>query len=164
MSSTFRLIRTLLFSTMVTLVAASVAHAQKPVLTKNIDEPGRTPYFSQSGVGSNCGGSCDFAFTAVPAGYRLVVTYASVSYHNEYAGGGSIRLRMGYISNNGSTYKAQLPVATPLDMMPGNSDFELSVPFTAYVEPTGMPIIRISGNMVNLNAEATLTGYLVSLE
>ena len=164
MSLSFRLIRTLFIGAVVTVVAASAAHAQKPVLTKNVDEPGRTPYFSESSVGSNCGGSCAFAFTVVPTGYRLVVTYASVSYHNEYAGGGSIRLRMGYTSNRGSTYKAQLPVATPLDMMPGSNDFELSVPFTAYVEAEGMPIIRISGNMMNLNAEATLTGYLVSLE
>lgn len=163
MSLTARSIRVAVFSAALAMLAAAAAQAQKPVLTKSVDEPGRTPYFSESSLGRDCQLSCAFTFTPVPAGYRLVVTYTSVAYHNEYPGGGSVRLFLGYQSNLGDTYKGRLPVATPLDMMPGGTDFDVSVPFSAYVEPEGTPIIRISGNLVNLNAQATLTGYLVSL-
>jgi len=56
-------------------VCATPAAAQtRAALVQNIDEPGRNPY--QEAVFSSCIGSqfCNFNYSAVPAGKRLVLT------------------------------------------------------------------------------------------
>jgi hypothetical protein len=51
-----------------------VAHGLVAALVENIDEPGRNPY--QEGVFVDCPGSqfCNFFYSAVPTGKRLVLT------------------------------------------------------------------------------------------
>ncbi|MEO8486925.1 MAG: hypothetical protein ABI585_11375 [Betaproteobacteria bacterium] len=43
------------------------------------DEPGRSPYLDTLSSGSCNAGTCRFTFAAVPAGKRLVATFASAS-------------------------------------------------------------------------------------
>src|SRR5215471_8089847 len=62
------------YSSPVTVMNPSSA----PALGSSVDEPGRVPYVSQVALqGQNCsqpqGTNCQFNFSTVPAGHRLVI-------------------------------------------------------------------------------------------
>jgi hypothetical protein len=76
----------LALAAIVLMLAPGEAIAQRPALTKNIDEPGRIPYqqfvSAKPAPSSACGlNFCTFVLPVVPAGKRLVVTdlYGTVS-------------------------------------------------------------------------------------
>jgi hypothetical protein len=145
----------------------ATATAQKPALVRNVDEPGRSPYqhgviFNQSP--SDCSNySCTVYFPAVPAGYRLVVTYASAFYKlgNGSAGGSfaSVSLGADYDDN------ARLMLPRPLTI--GDNTYIASGPITYYVEPGRSPILHLDGSPVatdgGFSAQVTVVGYLVAI-
>jgi hypothetical protein len=143
----------------------AVAHAQKPALVKNVDEPGRNPYqqslsFNQSTqVCTNY--LCTLWFNPVPAGYRLVVTHVSTRFRladnsiSPYATLGS--------DGNLSSHQIILPAPSSN----GDNYYIASSPVTFYVEPGSSPTLFLSGNRVDTSgsylAQASIEGYLVAI-
>ena len=131
------------------------AHAQKPVLTKSTDEPGRTPYASS--VSQTCPASfCVFSFNPVPAGFRLVVMHATILYQTT-----TNSVNLVFLQQTPLTYLDILPVPTPA----GGGFVISSNPITYYVEPQATPSLTVenaAGGAFS-PAVATLTGYLVAI-
>jgi hypothetical protein len=146
--------------------AAIPAHAQKPALTENIDEKGRVPYHSDSS--STCGDLCDTFFKPVSAGYRLVVTHASV----RYAGKSAAIAAANYAcleggtptagDNTGSYEECLAPVSVGV-LIGGNIPYVVSSPVTYYVEPLGQPFMLVSNTAEDFTATASISGYLVAI-
>ena len=138
----------------VATVTAAPAHAQRPALTKNVDEPGRSPYFSQAS------GPCDFTicllnFKAVPAGFRLVVTHASVIFTKSGAGSSTQVI----LQQTPLTYQDFLSTSSL-----GGLDYIASSPVMFFVEAGAAPQIEVFRGVANGAAFGTLNGYLVALE
>jgi hypothetical protein len=142
----------------------AVAHAQKPALVKNVDEPGRNPYqqgmlFNQSTqVCTNY--VCTLWFNPVPAGYRLVVTHASVRYRLADNSGEAY-------TTLGSDGNLASDIVLPVPSFIGNNYYVASSPVTFYVEPGSSPTLFIMGNRVDASgsysAQASIVGYLVAI-
>lgn len=137
-------------------LAAISAQAQKPVLTKSIDEPGRTPYTQT--VTPSCDIArlfCNANFNAVPPGFRLVVTHASLFY--------SARPAPNYSLIAGAAHDVflYLPTTTPIDADGSSRTYIVSSPVTYYVDAGRTPQIEVYNG---LYVSATLSGYLVALE
>ena len=142
-----------LASVFITLLSAS-AQAQKPAITKSIDEPGRTPYTSE--IKGTCDGSCNVQFKAVPAGFRLVATYIGASYISiPNASGPS------FASLDGGSAFLLLPVVAPATNNGVTRSFILSTPITYYVESGSAPRFNV-GNAGSFSA--SLFGYLVAVD
>jgi hypothetical protein len=138
-------------------------HAQKPALTVNVDEKGRVPYYDAA-QGTCQNGLCTLTFKAVPAGYRLVITYASGAYtaststsipHNNFA---SVFAGSGGQGNNSAVaYTAYLPATNV-----GDNVYMFSSPMTFYAEPNSNPQMTIS-NAVPNSQNGVISGYLVAI-
>jgi hypothetical protein len=141
------------------------AHAQKPALTENIDEKGRVPYYDAA-QGYCLNGECVLIFKTVPAGYRLVITYATGVYQapsspsvNNFnlvtlSSGAS-----GQGNNSSVPYTAYLTPTTA-----GANVYTFSNPLTFYAEPNSTPQMVIS-NVSSVSGEQSgvISGYLVSI-
>jgi hypothetical protein len=98
---------------------------------------------------------CNVVFPAVPAGKRLVLTYASAAY--SLAPGG---LAPNVTVSNGTGDRIYLP-------LPAGTDFGgvlVSGPVTFYIEAGNQPTMRLAGQFVlpvSRTAQAALVGYLV---
>lgn len=153
----FRVTALLVFVTsMFFPLVAARARAQKPVLTKNIDEPGRTPYTQT--VTPSCNIAllfCNANFNAVPPGFRLVVTHASLFYSARPASNYSL------ISGAASDVFLYLPTTTPIDDNGSSRTYIVSSPVTYYVDAGRSPRVEVYNG---LDVSATLSGYLVALE
>jgi hypothetical protein len=153
----FRVTAVLVYATSMFFPQAAIsAHAQKPVLTKSIDEPGRTPYTQT--VTPSCNIAllfCDANFNAVPPGFRLVVTHASLFY--------SARPGRNYslISGAASDVNLFLPTTIPIDADGSSRTYIVSSPVTYYVDAGRTPQIEVYNG---LYVSATVSGYLVALE
>ena len=137
-------------SILAVLVLATVcAQAQKPALTKSVDEPGRSPYTSR--VLDICRAGCVLNFTPVPAGFRLVVTHVAVGFTS------TLLSKYVYLQSGNDTFSAFfLPVPNPA----GDDYFITSTPVTYYVEPGVTPQMVVPGTAT---ATATIVGYLVAI-
>ena len=144
--------------------ASVAAHAQKPALTENIDEKGRVPYYDAAQGTCQDNGQCTLIFKTVPAGFRLVITYASGNYFAStspsvnhfnlvalFAGAG------GQGNNSGIPYMAYL---TPTSAG-GANIYAFSSPLTFYAEPNSTPQMVISN--VFGSQTGMISGYLVSI-
>jgi hypothetical protein len=157
MFKSFQVTAVLIFATsMLNPLAATSANAQKSVLTKSIDEPGRTPYTQT--VTPSCDIAllfCNANFNAVPAGFRLVVTHASLFY--------SARPTLNYslIGGAASDVFLYLPTTTPIYDSGSSRTYIVSTPVTYYVDAGRSPQIEVYNG---LYVSATLSGYLVTLE
>ena len=150
--------------TFVLLAAAATANAQKPALVKDVDALGRTPYqqrifFNQDN--SHCTFfTCSVTFKTVPAGYRLVVTHVSIRY--KLATGGTVA---SVEINDGSAPGDGLLLPAPAYI--GLSEYIASSPVTFYIEAGKAPTVSAMGQFVtndgSITAEATVVGYLISL-
>jgi hypothetical protein len=141
-------------------LAATTAHAQKPALTKSIDEPGRSPYFSSVTQFCADSGLCPISsFKPVPAGFRLVVTHVSVDYvPNTFIGH----------SDNLIYLQESLVFSSPHVYLPAPSSvgtrLVTSAPITFYVEPGSTPVITAL-NASSLNfISGSIVGYLVAID
>ncbi len=137
--------------------ALSSASAQKPALTQNIDEKGRTPFYDTV-IGSCSYGSCVLTFATVPAGYRLVVTHASLWFQQDSSAGTTYAFfTSGGYGPSGYYYEVFFP--TPISA--GGKVYISSSPITAYAEAGQQPSFTV------LNSQAapvgTIDGYLVAL-
>ncbi|MFN2544172.1 MAG: hypothetical protein ABR600_06320 [Actinomycetota bacterium] len=134
--------------------------ANNPVATSDVNQPGRLVYqqselFSQDpNVCTNF--VCSFTFDPVPAGHRLVITYASAQF--KLADGGkepSVEL------TSGDDF-ILLPPAAPLAF-----DKYLSAgQVTFFVGPGQAPTMELQGQFiqpVSNTAEISISGYLVPL-
>jgi hypothetical protein len=139
--------------------APSTVNVGNPV--QNRDEPGRNPY--QKTVlfnpGANCSTFvCTASFPAVPAGQRLVVTYASAEFRviTPFAGPSAS------VSKNGDIFGDQQRLPT-VQTSPGN--FLAAGPVTFYVDAGQTPTMFLSGNVIDTccTQVASISGYLVSL-
>jgi hypothetical protein len=141
----------------------ATAHAQKPALVRNVDEPGRTPYQHSIGLvesNSTCSQFlCSVSFPAVPAGYRLVVTHASASY-GLVSGAGRANV---FLGADGDIFNNTLMLPVPVN--DGANYYIVSSPVTYFVEPGSTPYLFLGGNGIatNQSATATIVGYLVAI-
>jgi len=147
--------------------ASVVAHAQKPALTENIDERGRVPYHSN--FSTDCpSDTCTFAFRSVPAGYRLVVTHASVQYTGNpapsfdfnyaFLGGGATA------PGETASYIEYLPAPESLGAVVGGIPRYLaSSPVTYYVEPLNTPNMAVNNVLAGSIVVGSISGYLVAI-
>ena len=137
------------------VLATAFAQAQKPALTKSVDEPGRSPYTSN--VVQSCPlFSCSFVFKPVPVGFRLVVTHASVWYKTDSTSGVTYALLSQ--TPSGQSYREYLPLPT----LTGSRYVVSSSPVTYYVEPGQTPQIDVT-NSLEFPGEASISGYLVAI-
>jgi hypothetical protein len=137
--------------------ALSSASAQKPALTQNIDEKGRTPFYDTV-IGSCAYGSCVLAFATVPAGYRLVVTHASIRFLQYSSAGTSWAFfASGGYGPSGYYYEVYLPAPGTN----GGGVYIYSSPITAYAEAGQQPSISLFNSQAD--PVGTIDGYLVAL-
>lgn len=97
---------------------------------------------------------CEVNFPAVPAGKRLVITYASAQYGLS-SGGTGARVRL---STSGSEISLPAPVRIGFDT------YVASAPVTFYVNAGQAPTLSLGGQFTSgsLTATASVVGYLVS--
>jgi hypothetical protein len=138
----------------------SAIHAQKPALTQNIDERGRSPYYDTV-IGSCSGSQCYFNFRVVPAGYRLVVTYASIEYA-QFSNSSSV-YNVAFFSNggNGQSGSYEYLVHLPPPTANGAGLYTYSSPITAYAEAGQQPVLDVFNSQPF--PVGTISGYLVNL-
>ena len=134
------------------------ANGQKSAL--NPDEKGRVPYHSY--VRSACYDlACTNSFMQVPAGYRLVVTYASVFFQG--ATGSTLSytatLEGGTPSPGETDYFESLPTLSA-----GGGYYVASGPVVYYLEAGDTPKMLSAYAAVGSYANASITGYLVKLK
>jgi hypothetical protein len=160
MLKSFRVTALLVFTPSVFFsLAATTAHAQKPAITKSVDEPGRSPYFSSVDQGCATSGLCSIrSFKRVPAGFRLVVTHASVLYVPDTSSGHLDNLVSLEITSD-LEYVAYLPAPSSV-----GSRLVTSAPITFYVEPGSTPEITVGNAAVGYFIHGSITGYLVALD
>jgi hypothetical protein len=159
MLKSFRLTALVVFTAFVFVsLAATTAHAQKPALTKSIDEPGRSPYFSSSSQYSPTDGEYLMSFKPVPAGFRLVITYVSVFYTPATNSGHLDNLVALRQSSNFADF-----VCMPAPSSIGTSSVT-SAPITFYVEPGSTLYITVHNSSHGNSIFGTITGYLVALD
>jgi len=160
MLKSFRVTALLVFtaSVFVSLAATTAAHAQKPAITKSVDEPGRSPYFSSASrycaVTTVCGID---SFKPVPAGFRLVITHVSAIYRPSSDPGhfdNEVYLRQS--SDRGSIAHLPAPSSIGLQLV-------ASGPITFYVEPGSTPEIMVANAAGGYDIHGSITGYLVAL-
>jgi len=134
-------------------------------LIQNVNEPGLNPYQHFVTFNQNSAYCYNFAcvidFPAVPAGKRLVITYASAQF--ALAGGGTLA-SVALASSANQDNQLLLP-APALD---GLGRFYLCAsPVTFYVNAGYKPVMILGGQYMLDNgsngAQVTITGYLVNL-
>jgi hypothetical protein len=152
----------LAFTAAFTAMVPALSHAQKPALTENIDEKGRVPY--QAGSAANCAlphdgpQICSLSFAAVPAGYRLVITYVSASFNEGTAVSSATVSLSGGVLLPGGTTLSQGPTFVAANV---GGNFILGSPVTYYVEPGGNPVLSLQN--YSSFATAFISGYLVAV-
>ena len=141
--------------------APALAGVVKAVLFQSVDEPGRNPYqeFQLFDEGNaNCTAfSCTVKFAQVPAGRRLVLTYASAN----YAANGFPTVSVTADSNFGTS-----GVFLPTPQFIGANSYVAAGPISLYVEAGQFPRVVLSGtglNTVSTSAPISLVGYFVSV-
>lgn len=146
-----------------TQVGGTVNIGNAPTVTVGSNPADRVPYqhrvlLTQSAA--NCTlFECTAEFPAVPAGQRLVITYASALYALT-SGGGGASVRVGV---NGDTSQPFILLPAPVPISPVS--YLASGPVTFYVEAGDIPTLTLGGNAVSPltnSAQASIVGYLVA--
>ena len=148
------------------IAAAQAAPAPSPTVVQNVDEPGRNPYqdsqtFNHTTQFGCTQFVCTLKFKPVPAGQRLVVTYASAAYSLAPNGTeASVALAI-----DGDFTSSDAPQQFILTVPIGGSRVVGAGPTVFYVEAGHQPSLLLAGNTLatGLTAQATVAGYLVSV-
>jgi len=115
-------------------------------------------FFNQTG--SNCTQFvCDLTFPAVPAGKRLVVTYASARW-GITTGGNNATVVLGVNGNGVSDPQILLPAA----VQSGTNNWVAASPVTFYAEAGDVPTLSVQGQFtqpVSNTGQAAIVGHLV---
>jgi hypothetical protein len=140
-----------------------------PAIAASIDEPGRAPYVtSVLELGKNCGAGfeCDFSFTPVPAGHRLVVQEISGFIQFNFSPGGWIEV---FLSASGAPYGQGQTIVNLTTF--GNTTFggtraSFTQPLHAYFDAGDVPVISVqarNGSFPNDTSTEVgeLRGYLI---
>jgi hypothetical protein len=157
-----RIVALLVFSTALSALVSTPAHAQKPALTQNIDEKGRVPYQdTEVKLCTNMGNvDCGLTFTQVPAGYRLVVTYVSAFFYlNSSSNPYYIGLYGGYNLPNGTQSSTIILIPTAI----GGNGYAVSSQVTYYVDQSYYPSFDAPGAAIGKYVVGTISGYLINL-
>lgn len=148
------------------LILPSTANAQKPILTRNADEPGRAPYQQNVFINqttTSCPNNfyCVVSFDPVPAGYRLVITYASARFSQGTAYSGAYSV----LSTDGSLSGPQILVPGGTLVGPDLAKYFSGGALTFYVDAGHSPSILLAGYniLTGLTSQANISGYLVAL-
>jgi hypothetical protein len=143
-------------------VASDQASAQiRPAYTKNVDEPGRTPYqtsniFSPSSCSFNSVlYFCPLPLPTVPAGKRLIIEHVSIFVALNAGVPDSLRLQNSF---NNNIFWVQ-PTFTQRALTP--THFFLDRQVLAYYEPGDTPKLLLAATGSLAAAEATVHGYLI---
>ncbi len=141
------------------MVASGGALAQpKPALVKDIDQPGRAKY--QETQTHSCQGSssnCYFFFSPVPAGKRLIVTWANAVY--DLADSNSSYAIL-YLNETGGTELYLLPLPDPW----AQTSRVINTPVMMYVEAGSSPAFQIlTGSLFTSSPKVTLVGYYIAV-
>ena len=102
---------------------------------------------------------CTVSFDAVPAGKRLVITYASAQWG--LTSGGNFATASVGVNGNGL---GQPQVLLPAAVLSGFSSWVAAGPLTFYAEAGDVPTMQLAGQFVqpvSNTAEAAIVGYLV---
>ena len=148
-----------LYSSPVSVVNPST----QPVQGADVEKLARIPYESTA-VGSNCPapgnvGACFFNFSAVPAGYRLVVENLSGYFQISPAATAAL---VGYVENS-AAFKIKAGFTAPLAQIDlgGHIQCAFDNPTRFYVDQTDGGVFAVaSANWSNGNSEMVLSGYL----
>jgi hypothetical protein len=157
-------LRTLVPALVLAFLATSAGAQPKPSLVQDRDEPGRNPWQQVIQLTQNtttCGALlalCSLTFDTVPAGKRLVVTHASVTFHTDPS------------TANPLAYAgpAQIPtfaVTLPLPEARGGTRHVASGPVLFYVEAGSYPYGIVQGFPLTDGASVAfaLSGYFVNV-
>jgi hypothetical protein len=146
-----------------TQVGGTVNIGNAPTVNVGSNPADRVPYqhrvlLSQSEA--NCTQFvCTAEFPEVPAGQRLVITYASALY-TLTSGGTSPTVRVG-VNGDPSQPFILLPAPLPISSI----SYVASGPVTFYVEAGAAPTLSLGGQFVSPltnTAQASIVGYLVA--
>jgi hypothetical protein len=137
----------------------------RAVLVQNTDEPGRHPYrqtvfFDQTQCFAR---GCVLPFDAVPAGYRLVITYASVLYGINNSSSAPL---VDLVINGGPADARPPTLYLPVPVAAGGYSYVTSSPITFFADAGQRPTLELGGGVVTSNsfvAVATLSGYFVTV-
>ena len=139
----------------------TIAQAQRPVITRNADEPGRVPYNSSFPLQSCSNGGCAVYFAPVPAGYRLVITYMSVLFSSATPTPSYISLTTTAAGTTDTPEEMYLPL--PVSAGPNSGVYVVSAPIHFYAEPGSTPFMFLAAELSQGQVTGSLTGYLVAL-
>lgn len=148
------------FAAMAMALLAFDAIAQpKPALIQNRDDPGRNHYQQHVHIvqdSTNCDDLyCGLSFNPVPAGKRLVITYASVAFSLNTPGTAS-RVYLGASSMN--------PIILPAAQSTGGSLYISASLVQYYVEAGQSPTIVVGFGLADgANMNAAIVGYYIDL-
>ena len=155
-----------LFIALGLILTTFAALAQKPALTQNIDEKGRTPY--QQTFSSNFSDfTCTLGFPPVPAGNRLVILNLNFLYSQlTPPTDTTIHLVGGAMLPAGAS-NLNFPPELFFPIAANNGYLSLNTSLLYYVEAGHSPVVRLnagsSGSGTNTSCFATITGYLVAV-
>ena len=130
-----------------------------PVITQDMDSPGRNPYYQTVPCYSASSNQCQALFPAVPANMRLVVQYINSSIDTPTP------FISGEFDVNGTIF---LPILHTLqgNDSAGNKIYIASQPMLYYFEAGQQPYFvenAQTGVFMFMSGSVTLTGYLVKL-
>ena len=160
MFSRFRLLLVAISVTVLCGLTSTAAYAQRPALTRSADEPGRAPYHQYIN-GSCVTGTCRFAFKAVPAGFRLVITHVSVITVGTNSFLGYLSDEPGFTGAAASDGSTNAIVLAEAPRVAGGTLSVSSSLVTFYVDGGKSPNIVITGSGT---PNASINGYLVALD
>lgn len=156
-----RIFRALSLAAVLAALLPTTSQAQRPVLTKNVDERGLVPYMSS--VQSFClvDGDCVIStFKPVPAGFRLVITHVSCYYVVITAVGHLPNYA--YVGSSSGDDVVYIPITiAPINSFQGGAVG--STPLTFYVEPGAKPVLTLANTGLASYPQATIVGYLVAI-
>ena len=130
-----------------------------PVITQDVDSPGRNPYYQTVSCYSASSNQCTAQFPAVPANMRLVVQYINSSVDTPTA------LQTGEFDVGGTIFMPILFTQQGNDSQ-GNKIYIASQPMLYYFEAGQAPYFVMNAQTAGfefMSGQVTLTGYLVNL-
>ena len=147
----------------VSLTAPSVVAQLRAALVKDVDEPGRSPYFSVIQGAGDCSPAslCHFAFDPVPANKRLVITNVDGLFFREP---GLIAIVSGVIGCTNCLNKALVNVPTTAFNVGGNTAWSFNEEVFVTYEAGETPRVKVWFNTASgIFQNISLHGYLVDL-
>ncbi len=139
----------------------------KPALTQDRDEPGRNPWSQSIAYQQNATNCADFpnlcvaVFDSVPAGKRLVITYASVRFIVDSTANQTPIVELeSFLSLPDTAISLPAPQSSSDNRM-----YTTASPILYFVEAGGPPRIRVlASNLSEFSGlRAALVGYFVNL-